>query len=91
MSQFILEQAIAALKLAAPIIQSRIQDRNGELYSLVDVEATVISWFNESIAELAEDAAFHCVEGDRVAAFNRHGFDKLSMKLQPTHQAVDSV
>lgn len=71
---FISEQAIAALGAAALEIQQRLC-AEGRYLTPETIEKTLTLWLETSIEALAEEALWHCLEGDRTNAFNRRAFE----------------
>jgi hypothetical protein len=75
------DTAINALGEAAAKIQAELFDRTGEQFDLTDLNEVLAKWLELSIEELCEEAAFHCVTGDRLHAFNRAAFELFLKKV----------
>jgi hypothetical protein len=73
--------ALNSLNDAAIRIQSELLNRTGEEFELVDLNGVLAQWLEMSIESLAEDAVYHCVEGDCSYAFNQDGFNRLLKKV----------
>lgn len=71
---FVSEQAVAALSAAALEIQQRLGAEEQHL-SQETVDQTLRLWLETSLESLAEDALWHCMEGDRAQVFNRRAFE----------------
>ena len=69
--------ALESLNEAAIAIQAQLLDRIGEWYELHALNEVLAKWLELSIEQLCDDAAEHCITGDRTYAFNRHDFDRL--------------
>lgn len=66
----ITDTAIESLQDAIQQVQQRYPQLSAEAIS-----KAIGLWLEGAIESLAEDAAFHCVEGDRSFAINRRGFE----------------
>lgn len=81
-----ISESIASVKRAAATVKASLEERNGEQYDLADVETVLIQWFLDSADQLALEAHYHAISGDRSYAFNRSTFDKLAARLEPIEQ-----
>lgn len=52
-------------------------------YSVECLQTVLIQWLELSIESLAEDAVFHCVEGQNDISFNRRAFKFFLNKYVP--------
>lgn len=68
-----------ALTIAAEEAQAWFEQQNGEHYPVVALRQVFVHWLELSIEQLAQEAMYHCVEGEPTLAFNRVAFrDRLS-------------
>lgn len=82
-----------ALTTAAEVAQEWFEHEQGTHYSVDTLRAALVSWLESSIEQLAEDAPYHCFEGDGVFAFNRKGFkDQLNQRApEQTAEETDQL
>jgi hypothetical protein len=74
------DTALNSLAEAALQIQTALQDRGYE-FDVESISTALSRWLEQSIEQLCDDTAFHCVEGDRTYAFNQEGFNRILNKL----------
>lgn len=70
-------QAIAPLRIAAPMIRQWLIDNDSLVYELADIENVLVNWLELSIEELATEALYHCISGDTSQAIGRRTFKQL--------------
>ena len=85
MNIFISESVKEAIALAAAVIQQHYEQEEGTHYTLEDLKKVLVNWLEDSIEGLANDAMFHCIEGDRSCAFNRSAFVSALKKVPSAH------
>jgi hypothetical protein len=81
-SLFISDNVTDALESTAAQLQARFA-QCGDHYDTERIEEALRTWLELSIEQLADDALFHCVEGDSIRAFNRRAFTDELKKVQP--------
>lgn len=80
----------AALTSAAQEAQAWFERENGEHYPVSALHQVFAQWLEASLEQLAQEALYHCVEGDPMFAFNRVAFrDRLS-KLAPAYTPAEA-
>lgn len=89
MDIFISDSVQEAIAQAAQTAQHVLEQQEGTHYSIGDLQAVLVKWLETSIESLAEDAIYHCLEGDRAYAFNRHGFTTALQALTPAHTPAE--
>jgi hypothetical protein len=93
MNLYISESVQDAIADAAEQVQVHLEQEKGVHYSVNDLKNVLVKWLELSIEQLAEEAMYHCLEGDRAYAFNRCGFTQALEKLTPayTPQQADEL
>lgn len=93
MNLYISESVQDAIADAAEKAQAYLENEQGVHYSLNDLKNAFVKWLEISIEQLAEDAMYHCLEGDRSFAFNRQSFTTAVEKLTAarTPQEADEL
>jgi hypothetical protein len=79
---FTSDNVTEALQIAAAKLQARFA-QGGEVYDVNEIHEKLCTWLELSVEQLADDALYHCVEGDSTYAFNRHAFTDEMKKIQP--------
>ncbi|NEZ54313.1 hypothetical protein [Adonisia turfae] len=70
-------QAIAPLRLAAPLIRQWLIENDSLVYELSAIEDVLVNWLELSIEELATEALYHCLSGDTSQTIGRRTFKDL--------------
>jgi hypothetical protein len=93
MNLYISESVQESVVDAAEKAQAYLEQEKGVHYSVNDLKNVLVKWLELSIEQLAEEAMYHCLEGDRAYAFNRAGFTQALEKLSPayTPQQADEL
>ena len=86
----ITDTAVESLHRAAEQLQAHFLSEEGHCYPLEELLGVLVCWMESSIEELADDAAFHAVEGRSDYAFNRGRFEKAMNTLAQRHNYVSS-
>jgi hypothetical protein len=79
---FISDNVTEALAATAATLQARFA-QCGDHYDVERIQGALKVWLELSIEQLADDALFHCAEGDSPRAFNRRAFLDEMNKVQP--------
>lgn len=86
------ETAIDYIEEAVPQIQSALAERDWNC-TQSQIEEALVFWLESSIESLAEDALYHCVEGDVSFARNRDSFFRrleiLALREQQAQQTQE--
>lgn len=82
---FISDTTQQALTRAAEAAQEWFEHEKGAHYPAETLRAALVSWLESSIEQLAEDAPYHCFQGESSFAFNRRGFKDQLDKLTPAY------
>lgn len=85
MNLYISEFVQDAIADAAEKAQVYLEQEKGIHYPVNDLKTVLVKWLELSVEQLAEEALYHCLEGDRAYAFNRCGFTQALEKLTPVH------
>lgn len=93
MNIFISDAVQAAIADTAQAVQEHLEREQGAHYCVAELQSALVKWLELSIESLADDAFYHCIEGDRAYAFNRSAFTSALAKLTPAHEpaAVDEL
>lgn len=89
MNIFISDAVKQAIVDVSKQAQGYLEHEMGVHYSVNDLEKTFVSWLESSIEQLADDALYHCIEGDGSFAFNRHSFNSALEKLTAAHTPAE--
>ncbi len=89
MNIFISDTVKESISEAAKNAQQYFEQQDGAHYAVSDLEKALVHWLEVSIEQLADDACYHCVEGDLSLVFNRRVFNSALSKLQPAYSPAE--
>ncbi|NJO81271.1 MAG: hypothetical protein HC827_24130 [Cyanobacteria bacterium RM1_2_2] len=90
MNIYVSDTAKQTLSSVVPQVQAFLERELGLHYSVNDLEKALMHWLEASIEQLADDALYHCIEGDISFAFNRHSFTHALSRLKPAHTPAEA-
>lgn len=90
MTIFISDTVRQDIKDAVQKAQMYFEQQVGVHYSESDLEKAFVHWLESSIEQLADEAIYHCVEGDHSFVFNRPVFTSALAKLTPAYTPAEA-
>ena len=87
---YVSDETQATIQQASEQAQAFLEHEEGKHYQVDDLKKTFWKWLEQSVEQLATDAMYHTLEGDRSFAFNRHGFEDMLKTLDYTEHPAEA-
>jgi len=79
-----------AVQNAAEQAQAYLERERGTHYRIDDLKKAFVTWLEQSVEQLAEEAMYHAFEGQHTYTFNRRGFLDALKKCEGSDHPADA-